>query len=357
MGGHGDRPPAGRTGTDSAAEPAGSGPGAAAAQRPSAGPGGLEGALHGAPDLLAALAMPGDRSNPSLRLVSKGRARTDSAEAGSGPGAAAAQRPAAGPGLEDALHGAPDLLPAVVAGGGPGDLPSHTLRRVSKACREAVDGATTHIRLDFEAGLWAAGFDTGQRAAWHERVACRLAMLPCLAELTYVGYGANLERLLARAAAAKPGAMAGVQRLKVDGQNGLFEADWRGPGLPALLRLLAHLPSLQARAVGWPEACLCEGFMGEGRGVCLSDSDVPVPVPAVIGQGGVKRGQGRLGHENITALVWKSHSDGASTSNFQPSVPLHADPHHTILPSAVRPARHPGNHALPGAGAAAIAGH
>ncbi len=58
MGGHGDRPAAGRTGTDSATEPAGSGPDAAAAQRPAAGPG-LEDALHGAPDLLAALAMQG----------------------------------------------------------------------------------------------------------------------------------------------------------------------------------------------------------------------------------------------------------------------------------------------------------
>ncbi len=183
MGGHGDRPAAGRTGTDSAPEPAVSGPEAAAAQRPSAGPG-LEGALHGAPDLLAALAMPGDRLKPALRLV-------------------------------------------------------------SKACREAVDGAATRCWLDFPCARSRGAGPGG--GAWLEPMVRRLAKVPRLAELTCCDpNGGEVEQLLSGAAAREPSSAAGVQRLEVCTTSA--EADVLGPGLPALLRSLAHLPGLQVCA-------------------------------------------------------------------------------------------------------------
>jgi hypothetical protein len=244
------------------------------------------------------------------------RARADSApvSTGRGPGSAAAQHAAGGPGLEDALHGAPDLLAALAMAGEaqPGDPPSHALRLVSKACREAVDGAATRSRLDFEQAarawvpwhepvgrrlIWLVAWLFGMAAllgalivkaqpqtrpaldqlgrfskacskavftaagciqlalnracsqTWLEPMACRLARAPRLAELTCRGpRGAELEQLLARAAAAQPSAVAGVKRLVVhscSGGRGL--ADVFGPGLPALLRSLAHLPGLQVR--------------------------------------------------------------------------------------------------------------
>jgi hypothetical protein len=252
------------------------------------------------------------------------RARTDS-----GHGGSEAQFPAAGPGLADALHGAPGLLAASVAASHSWEPPNPTLRLVSKACCEAVDGAVTRTRLFFDhiyqrgaqsgsAGgacseapsqapsqlLWQAAAQGGaaggasseavdaaaapsqllfqllsqaggpfgrawppkqhfacawprdsadqRAAAWLEPVARRLAKLPCLAEVTCSGPGgAELEQLMARAAAAHPSALAGVKRLEVHGcSGGQNESGVCGPGLPALLRSLAHLPGLQVRCWG-----------------------------------------------------------------------------------------------------------
>ncbi len=174
-----------------------------------------------------------------------GRARTGSSlePAGSGPDAAAAQRPSAGPGgLEDALHGAPDLLAALAMAG---DRPSHALRLVSKACREAVDGAATRSRLDFPCARSRMAGPGG--CAWLVPMVRRLARLTRLAELTCCDpSGEELEQLLSGAAALQPSPVAGVQRLEVCTASA--EADVFGPGLPALLRSLAHLPSLQVRA-------------------------------------------------------------------------------------------------------------
>jgi hypothetical protein len=217
MGGHGDRPPGGRTGTDSAPEPGG---------------------------------------------------RKD----------AAAQRAAGGRGLEDALHGAPDLLPAVVAGGGPGDLPSHTLRLVSKACREAVDGTATRCRLDFPCARSRGAGPGG--GAWLEPMVRRLGKLPRLAQMEWVTCcdpsGAELEQLLSGAVAREPSPVAGVQRLEVCTTSA--EADVLGPGLPTLLRSLAHLPGLQVCAR--PEAVRAliapvPSLRGQGQGtsLCAAERD------------------------------------------------------------------------------------
>ncbi len=160
------------------------------------------------------------------------RARTDipSDPAGSGTDAAT-QGSAAGPGLEDALHGAPDLLAALAMRGG------HSL--VSKACREAVDGAATRTRLEFDQVQLVGGPDSEVDVV---PVARRLAKLTRLVELSCVGpSGTELEQLIATAAAAQPSAVAGVRRLAV------HTGDVRVPGLAALLRSLAHLPSLQVR--------------------------------------------------------------------------------------------------------------
>jgi hypothetical protein len=56
--------------------------------------------------------------------------------------------------------------------------------------------------------------------------------------------GAELEELLARAAAAQPSAVAGVQTLWVSAAP----SDMSTFYMPAVLRSLAHLPSLQVRA-------------------------------------------------------------------------------------------------------------
>jgi hypothetical protein len=261
MGGHGDRPAARRARTDSAAEPCASTGNDGA---PVPGVSGLE-----------------------------------------------AQRPAAGPGLEGALHGAPDLLAALAMAGEaqPGGRPSHALRLVSKACREAVDGAVTRTQLFFD-DLYQRGAQSGaaggasseavaplsrsqrllrawapkqhfacdwprdsadqRAAAWLEPMVRRLARLPRLAEVTCWGPGgAELEQLLAMAAAAHPSALAGVQRLDVHGcSGGRNESGVCGPGLPALLRSLAHLPGLQVRCWG-SAVCPCNSLCwGGGEHVC-----------------------------------------------------------------------------------------
>jgi hypothetical protein len=117
----------------------------------------------------------------------------------------------------------------------------------SKACHEAVDGGTTRIVLAFDPG----------GGPWLEPMARRLARLPRLTAVNCCDpSGPELEQLLATAAARQPSAVAGVQTLELDcstsgaGEGGVF-----GPGLPALLRSLAHLPSLQVGPVadtrGW----------------------------------------------------------------------------------------------------------
>jgi hypothetical protein len=325
MGGHGDRPAARRTGTDSAPEPAGSGPGAAAAQRPAAGPG-LEDALHGAPDLLAALAMAGEaqpggrRPSHALRLVSKAcREAVDGAATRSRLDFPCARSRVAGPGgcawiepmvrrlaraprlaeltccepsgveLEQLLSGAAARQPSPVAGVqrlevcttsaeadvlGPGlpaaaalagpparpagvcagtcvageaqPGPSHALRLVCKSCCEAVDSAAGSLRVGF-------GME-GQ--AWVDAVVRRMGKLPRLAGVTFCDPSVGeLEQLMGMAAARQPSAVAGLQRLEVAASEYTTsaEADVFGPGLPALLRSLAHLPSLQVCMVGWPE--------------------------------------------------------------------------------------------------------
>jgi hypothetical protein len=184
------------------------------------------------------------------------RARTDSAPepAGSGPGAAAAQRPAAGPGLEDALHGAPGLLAALAMPGEAQPGPRCILRLVGKSCCEAVDSAAGSLRVGFGMG--------GQ--AWVDAVVRRMGKLPRLAGVKFCDpSGVELEQLLATAAAWQPSAVAGVQRLEVCRTSA--DADMFGPGLPALLRSLAHLPSLQVGPVAdtrgwacsWCFACAC----------------------------------------------------------------------------------------------------
>jgi hypothetical protein len=174
--------------------------------------------------------------------------------AGSAPGAAAAaQRPAAG--LVDALHGAPALLAAVAvaAAAVPGDRPSLALRLVSKACCEAVDAAATRITLAFQpcvARQQAGGRDGGAWLAWWmARMDRRLAKVPRLQELTCTGPSeVELGQLLAGPVAA------GVQRLDVRGCT----SGRSGPGdaaprvrweLPA--SSLAHLPSLQVWLCNW----------------------------------------------------------------------------------------------------------
>jgi hypothetical protein len=210
----------------------------------------------------------GDRDDrPAAR-----RARTGSAAEpdSSGPGAAATQRPeASAPGLEDALHGAPDLLAllTVVPGLQPNSMrpplrgdhrPSHDLRLVSQSCCLAVDSATTSLKL----ALYV-GDDNDADSIWLEHIARRLAKMPRLVELKCCeAYGPELEPLLATAAAAQPSAVAGVQTLWVSAGA---QSDMFGPYLPALLRSLAYLPSLQVRASGWPEAAcaLCVGGYGQ----------------------------------------------------------------------------------------------
>jgi hypothetical protein len=170
------------------------------------------------------------------------RARTGSASGdepgGSGPGAAT--QPPAGPGLADALHGAPDLLAAA--------RPLDSLRRTSKECCKVVDGAATRCRLGF-ASARRAERHLAQSGSLLQRMARRLSKLPRLGELVCLGpSGAELEQLLAMAAAAQPSsvgaALGGVQRLRVEGTS-TAPLDEPGSGLPALLRSLAHLPSLQ----------------------------------------------------------------------------------------------------------------
>jgi hypothetical protein len=150
-------------------------------------------------------------------MIGQRRSRGDCAcaaaqPAGSGPGAAAAE----GPGLAGALHAAPALLAAIAAAARSlgGSSPSPTLRRVSKACCEAVDAAATRMRLDFPRARQQADEavgTTGHRARWLARgMARRLAKLPCLVELVCSGSTVTeLEQLLAGLAAAR------VQRLEV----------------------------------------------------------------------------------------------------------------------------------------------
>jgi hypothetical protein len=74
----------------------------------------------------------------------------------------------------------------------------------------------------------------------------RLAKSPRLTELICRDpSGPELEQLLATAAALQPSPVAGVQRLEV--QTVLFGLPGAKCGLRALLRSLAHLPSLQVR--------------------------------------------------------------------------------------------------------------
>jgi hypothetical protein len=201
--------------------------------------------------------------------------------AGSGLGAAAGT--GAGPaGLADMLHGAPALLAAIMAassrhGGdntvqwpsimGERMLPWGGCRRarVARACCEAVDAAATRLWLDFDPARRAAApaclevdVDARQEgghggpAYQAAPMVRRLAKAPALTELHCSNpRGAELEQLLAGAAAAQPSAVAGVQRLVVHCESsvrclpGIYNA-----GLPALLRSLAHLPSLQVRLRG-----------------------------------------------------------------------------------------------------------
>jgi hypothetical protein len=171
--------------------------------------------------------------------------------AGSGPGAAAvAQHPAAGPGLADAVHGAPTLLAAVAAAGVPSSL---SLRLVSKACCEAVDTAITCITLAFNDAAGGAG--AAGEAAWLARMERRLAKLPRLAELTCSGPSdVELGQVLAGPAAA------GVQRLKVGGCTSGQRARCEPSGalapsraLGLALGLAALAPSFEVRSSsGWP---------------------------------------------------------------------------------------------------------
>jgi hypothetical protein len=177
------------------------------------------------------------------------------------PGAAAAAEiPAAGPtGLADALHGAPDLLAAVAAAAAwPGDSrPSLDLRLLSKACCEAVDAAATLIRLDFDQARQQADWQQGSTAAdpypearpkaaaagdgaWLARMERRLAKLPRLEELTCSAPSdTELAQLLAGPA------VAGVQRLEMlDCTSGRG-----GPGEPGPSP--TDRPGLQVRSSGW----------------------------------------------------------------------------------------------------------
>jgi hypothetical protein len=166
--------------------------------------------------------------------------------AGSGLGAAAAaQRPAARPaGLADALHGAPALLAALAAAVDTTPVnpsrrwvdrpsshrPSLALRRVSKACCDAVDVAATRITLAFDRARQQADAAAGAEARL-SRMERRLAKVPRLEELACSGpSNVELGRLLAGPVAA------GVQRLDVR---------WctSSPGQ-------LHLPSLQVRNSG-----------------------------------------------------------------------------------------------------------
>jgi hypothetical protein len=133
-----------------------------------------------------------------------------------------------GPGLVDALHGAPALLAAIAAA--PRDRNCLALRLVSRACCEAVDSAGTCITLAFNKAREQAGAE----GAWLARMERQLAKLPRLEELACSGPSdVELGQLLAGPAAA------GVQRLEVrncrSGRGGL---DMPGPSL-------ADLPSLQ----------------------------------------------------------------------------------------------------------------
>jgi hypothetical protein len=160
--------------------------------------------------------------------------------AGSGLGAAAAaQRPAAGPtGLVDALHGAPALLAAVRAFVGPwGYRPSPALRRVSKACCEAVDVAATRIRLDFDRARQAGAAGDG---AWLARMERRLAKLPFLSALAcWKPSDVELGQLLAGPTAAQLLQHLDVRRCT----SGRSSPGGAGPQR-------AHLPSLQVRVEG-----------------------------------------------------------------------------------------------------------
>ncbi len=151
------------------------------------------------------------------------------------PTAAATQ----GPGLADALHGAPALLAGMMAR-------SRDLRRMSKACCEAVDGAAKRCRLDFASARRVEERRLSKLPrSLLERMAARLAKLPILVELLCVGSsGAEVEQLLTTAAAAQPSSVGRVERLMVKGAL-TAPPDEPGSGLPALLRSLAHLPSLQ----------------------------------------------------------------------------------------------------------------
>jgi hypothetical protein len=158
---------------------------------------------------------------------------------GSGPGAAA------GPGLTDALHGAPALLAFVAAAVDTmvGDRRSLNLRLVSKACCEAVDAAATRIRLDFRVARQQAG--AAGDGAWLARMERRLAKLARLEELACTGPSdAELGQLLAGPVAA------GLLRLEVHGCT----IERRGPSEPGPSP--ANLPSLQVRTIGWPTSRL-----------------------------------------------------------------------------------------------------
>jgi hypothetical protein len=159
----------------------------------------------------------------------------------SGPGAAAAaERPAAGPtGLVDALHGAPDLLAEVRAFVGPWvDRPSPALRRVSKACCEAVDSTSTRIRLDFYLARQQA--DAAGDAAWLARMERRLAKLPFLSALAcWKPSDVELGQLLAGPTAAQRLQHLDVRRCT----SGRSSPGGAGPQP-------AHLPSLQVRVEG-----------------------------------------------------------------------------------------------------------
>jgi hypothetical protein len=162
--------------------------------------------------------------------------------AGSGPGVAAAQRPG-GPGLVDALHGAPPLLAAVAEAAWPGYRPRWSkMRLVSKACCEAVDAAATRITLAFDQARRQAG-----GGAWLARMERRLTKLPCLRELTCSGpSNGDLSQLLARPTAAR------LERLEVHGDS--LEAGLEG--LAPLLRRSHRMATPQEvhAGRGW---CAC----------------------------------------------------------------------------------------------------
>jgi hypothetical protein len=188
------------------------------------------------------------------------RTRTGGSASGPEDPGSAAQLPTD---LVDALHGAPAVLELLMQMP-KGRVPPHgthlDLRAVSKACCREVDAA-------IEGARWVASWEAAppMTADGVEAAARALGKAPNLTQLRLFEIGgAELEQLLGRLAgagtAAQPSTIARVQELLVEpppveeGEDSpLFGVD----GSCALLRSLAHLPSLQ---VG-------QGAAVRGRGV------------------------------------------------------------------------------------------